>query len=74
MSNIYLTQSEVKQLTGYSIQSAARRWLDRNGWTYAQPSCNGWPLVLRKYHDARLSGEEKQRAKQETGPKWREAA
>ena len=42
MSSLYLTPDEVKELTGYVTQAAARRWLERNDWPYAQPAGDGW--------------------------------
>ena len=71
MPSLYLTPEEVKELTDYVTQAAARRWLERNDWPYAQPAGDGWPRVLREYHDARLSGEEKRRPKRSAEPNWR---
>jgi len=69
--DLYLTPDEIVALTGYQTRPAATRWLERNGWPYAAPARNGWPRVLRAYHDARLSGlEVKSRAKKHQEPAW----
>lgn len=74
MASPYLTPDEVKALTGYVTRAAACRWLERNGWPFARAAGDGWPRILRQYHDARLSGEEKRRPKSGAEPNWRCAA
>ncbi|WP_220806146.1 DUF4224 domain-containing protein [Achromobacter sp. UMC71] len=55
-------------------RAAACRWLERNGSPFARAAGDGWPRILREYHDARLSGEEKRRPKGGAEPNWRCAA
>jgi hypothetical protein len=57
MSN-YLSAPDLAELVGCRPNSYAcmRRWLDRNGWPYAQ-SRIGMPIVSKAYHDARMAGE-----------------
>ncbi len=66
----YLTPMELQHLTGYRIRSAVIRWLERNDWPYAAPGADGWPRVLRAYHDARLSGQKAQKPGRRAGPNW----
>ncbi len=74
MAGAYLTPAEIKELTGYETRAAARRWLDRNGWPHADPGNDGWPRVLREYHDARLSGQPAAKPRKSAGPNWSRAA
>jgi hypothetical protein len=52
----YLTRDELAELVGCSLRSLAcmKRWLGKNDWPYAV-NIAGVPLVLREYHDARMS-------------------
>jgi len=71
MPSLYLTPVELKKLTGYLTRPAVCRWLSREGWPYAAPGGDGWPRVLRQYHDDRLYGRElKSRAKKHQEPAW----
>ena len=71
MRGTYLTPCELQDLTGYRIRSAVMRWLDRNGWPYAAPGADGWPRVLRQYHDDRMSGHAVSRlTKRKSEPNW----
>lgn len=54
--SLFLTPSEIKELTGYKRAADQRRWLNRNGWPYALDA-NDRPKVARSYADRRLSGE-----------------
>lgn len=56
--NGYLSASELSVLVGCQANSFAcmRRWLTRNKWPF-EVSNNGFPVVARAYHDARMSGE-----------------
>lgn len=68
---IYLSPTELKSLTGYMIRPAVVRWLERNDWPFASPGADGWPRVLRRYHDDRLSGVRISRqAKSKIEPAW----
>lgn len=53
----YLRRDDLEELTGYTQRSAVIRWLDVNGWPYAIGRVDGWPRVLREYHDSRMMGE-----------------
>jgi len=54
----YLSSSELAEMVGCKPNSFAcmRRWLTRNNWPF-EVSINGFPIVSRAYHDARMSGE-----------------
>ncbi len=54
--NLYLTPAELIGLTGYKTRPGVSKWLDKNGWPSAGCGKDGWPRVLREYHDARLMG------------------
>jgi len=70
MSN-YLSRTELQELTGYQIRSAVIRWLDRGSWPYATGGPDGWPRVLRSYHDARLAGVSMSKSKKsDQTPNW----
>lgn len=66
----YLTRPELQELTGYIIKSAVQRWLDRHGWPYATGGADGWPRVLKQYHDQRLSGIQPSVARKKAEPNW----
>lgn len=50
---MFLTDAELKELTGYRRPSAIRRWLAANGYRFEESS-TGWPRVLRSTVCARL--------------------
>lgn len=52
----YLTRPELQELTGYVQRNAVVGWLDRNGWPYVNGGIDGWPRVLRLFHDQKLLG------------------
>lgn len=54
----YLSSFELATIVGCKPNSFAcmRRWLARNSWPF-EVSINGFPVVSRSYHDARMSGE-----------------
>lgn len=66
----YLTRSELQGLSGYTIKSAVLRWLDRQGWPYVIGGADGWPRVLRQYHDQRLLGLQPAPTRKRSGPNW----
>ncbi|GAA0492513.1 DUF4224 domain-containing protein [Pigmentiphaga daeguensis] len=67
---LYLTPDELKALTDYRTRAAVIRWLERNNWPYADGARDGWPRVLRSYHDARLSGEAPIKRASTYEPNW----
>jgi len=68
---MYLKRQELMALTGYTKRSAVIGWLDRHGWPYATGRLDGWPRVLRRYHDERLMGVDTSRSRnQKAGPNW----
>lgn len=69
MAGLYLTRNELTELTGYKLRTAVVRWLDRNGWPYATAGIDGWPRVLRQYHDERLFGQP-MKTKRQVEPNW----
>ena len=52
---MFLNQSELETLTGYSVSGWQRRWLDNHQWTY-ESAANGRVVVSRAYAESRLSG------------------
>jgi hypothetical protein len=55
MTSDYLTASELAELVGCKTNQRACmvRWLEKGGWAFAIDR-NGFPKVLRLYHDRRL--------------------
>jgi len=47
MSSLFLTKDELRELTGYQIPSAQKRWLTRKKLTYIT-GADGMPRVLRQ--------------------------
>lgn len=41
---MFLTDKDLKAMTGYEQPSAIKRWLDRNGYRY-EVRRDGWPSV-----------------------------
>lgn len=64
----YLTPADLATLTGRPTAAAQVRWLKDRGWPF-ELSADRKPIVLRAYHDARLSG-----AAPETPPATHEPA
>ena len=52
---MFLTDSELLELTGYARNADRRRWLEKRGWKFEQ-AVNGRPAVLRSYAEAMLTG------------------
>lgn len=52
---MFLTNEELKTLTGYEISGWQRRWLDSHKWTYER-AANGRIVVSRSYAESRMSG------------------
>jgi hypothetical protein len=50
---MFLTPEELADLTGYSLPSKQREWLDARGWVY-EVSAFGRVKVLRRYAEMRL--------------------
>lgn len=50
---MFLTADDIRELTGYKMPSAQKRWLDKAGWEYVV-SGFGRPKVLRAYAEQRL--------------------
>jgi len=55
---MFMTQDELKTLTGYELPARQRKWLDKRGWVY-DTARNGRVVVLRSYAESKLSGIEK---------------
>lgn len=64
MKTQYLTREELRELTGGATRRTVLRWLRENRWAHAV-GLDGWPRVLRKYHDERLCA-----SGQSEGPRW----
>ncbi|OWY35313.1 DUF4224 domain-containing protein [Herbaspirillum aquaticum] len=58
MISEYLTAAELSSLIGCRPNSFScmKRWLTKNEWPYVE-NIRGFPQVWRRYHDARMSGE-----------------
>ena len=54
--SIFLSESEIRELTGRVRQADQRRWLRERGWMFEE-NANGRPIVLRTYAETRLGGE-----------------
>lgn len=63
---MFLTDDHLRDLTGYVMPSAQKRWLAKNGWEFAI-SGFGRPRVLRAYAEQRL-GIQSAKAKAQTEP------
>ena len=48
MNSISLVPSELIEITGYSLPSFQRRWLEKNGWRFVKNRA-GYPVVAREY-------------------------
>jgi hypothetical protein len=55
MLGIFLTSSELHELTGYSYRSRQIDWLTRNNWKF-EVNAQHCPKVARSYFDVRLGG------------------
>lgn len=53
--NAFLTQTELKQLTGRSTPIDQRAWLEREGWIF-RVNARGVPVVGRAYCDMMMAG------------------
>lgn len=51
---MFLSEDELKELSGYSRPTAIKRWLDDRGYRY-EIARDGWPKVLRDMVYARLN-------------------
>lgn len=52
---MFLTSTELAELTGYTVPAYQRRWLAKHGYPH-EIAANGRPVVSRAYVDARLGG------------------
>lgn len=71
-SDLYLTPIEMKVLTGSPVFRCQERALKKMGWAYFVDS-HGRVKVLRKYHDAKMAGEQVDK-KPKNEPNWTKAA
>lgn len=62
---LFLTDEELRQLTGYQRNADRCCWLKRNGFVF-EVAATGRPVVLRSHLEARLSGKPEQRANEWT--------
>lgn len=53
MAGLFLTSSELHELTGFRSARGQTRWLDRHGWRYALTNSRQ-PRVTRDYFAARV--------------------
>lgn len=52
---MFLTQDELKTLTGYDTPGWQSRWLSRHGWRFER-AANGRIVVSKAYAESRLCG------------------
>jgi hypothetical protein len=50
---MFLSDADLKDLTGYQRPAPIKRWLAKNGYRY-EVAANGWPRVLKAAVEARL--------------------
>lgn len=50
---MFLSRSELQEMTGYKRPTAMRRWLGENGFEYAV-AADGYPRVLRAFVTKKL--------------------
>ncbi|MCO5096450.1 MAG: DUF4224 domain-containing protein [Rhodocyclaceae bacterium] len=55
MAPLFLTPDELAELTGYARPFDQRRWLEVEGWVFAQNAARR-PIVSRAYAETRLGG------------------
>lgn len=53
---MFLTDTELLELTGYKRNADRCRWLRDHGWTFERNAITGRPVVSRSYAEAKLSG------------------
>lgn len=53
---MFLTNSELFDLTGYRRNADRCRWLTENKWTFVRSAVTGRPVVSRSYAESKLSG------------------
>lgn len=52
---MFLTDADIRELTGYQHHAHQRRWLAARGWVF-EVSATGRPIVARSYAESRLGG------------------
>lgn len=52
---MFLTPTELAELTGYQRHADQRKWLTARGWLF-ETSATGRPVVARSYAESRLGG------------------
>ncbi|WP_041647974.1 DUF4224 domain-containing protein [Aromatoleum aromaticum] len=52
---MFLNKDELRNLTGYQMPSAQKRWLTDRGWPYEENAA-GYPKVLRSVVEKRMGG------------------
>lgn len=50
---MFLNEDELRELTGYQLPSAQRRWLTKRSWNF-EVSAFGKPKVLKAYAEQRM--------------------
>lgn len=53
---MFLSSTEIQELTGYKRPADQRRWLSARGWPF-ELDANNRPVVSRAYTERRLAGE-----------------
>lgn len=53
---MFLTDTELFDLTGYRRNADRCRWLSEHNWKFEKSAITGKPVVLRSYAESQLSG------------------
>lgn len=64
MTTLFISDDEIRELTGYRRNADQRRWLTAHGWRF-EVSAIGKPIVSRQHAESMLSGK-----KDETARSW----
>jgi len=66
MSGTFVSNEELRELTGYKYPKHQLGWLKGRNWKY-ETDCAGKPRVLRAYFESRLGGTSRPRS---SAPNW----
>ena len=55
ITSTFLTEEELRELTGRALRKRQREWLQTEGWTFTV-NANGRPIVSRAHMEAMLGG------------------
>lgn len=64
-ASTFLTEEELRELTGRALHKRQREWLQAQGWTFTV-NANGRPIVSRAHMEAMLGGAKSETAADRT--------